>query len=203
MQAKERGATVIHVDPRFSRTSAMADIHVPIRPGSDIAWLGGLINYVLQNDLYFKEYVLNYTNAAVLINTEFQDTDDLDGLFSGFDPEKRHYDVETWQYRGEPVPPSGRHPRAAGPPRRSASTSAISAMGRCQEDRTLQDPYCVLQILSGTTRATRRRWSSRPAACRRSCSCAWPRRWWRIRAGSAPRPGATRWAGPSTRPACR
>src|SRR5439155_1742383 len=110
MKAKERGATVIHVDPRFSRTSATADLHVPIRPGSDIAWLGGLIHYVLENDLYFREYVVNYTNAPVIINREFQDTDDLDGLFSGFDPEKRRYDTETWQSEPEPAPPSRRRP---------------------------------------------------------------------------------------------
>src|SRR5437879_13700623 len=103
MKAKARGATVVHVDPRVSRTSALSDVHVSIRPGSDIAWLGGLINHVLQNDLYFKEYVLDYTNAPVLINPEFQDTDDLDGLFSGWGPEKRQYAFETWQYEGQEV----------------------------------------------------------------------------------------------------
>jgi formate dehydrogenase major subunit len=95
--AKQRGATVIHVDPRFSRTSAMADVHVAIRPGTDIAWLGGLINYVLANDLYFKEYVANYTNAGSIITEKYQDTEDLDGLFSGFDQEKGSYDFTTWQ----------------------------------------------------------------------------------------------------------
>ena len=99
MKAKERGATVIHVDPTFRRTSAMADLHVPIRPGSDIAFLGGLINYVLQNDLYFKEYVLNYTNASTIIGDDFRDTEDLDGLFSGYKPEERQYDYSSWQYK--------------------------------------------------------------------------------------------------------
>src|SRR5690606_34806895 len=61
MQAKERGATIIHIDPRFSRTSAMADLHVPIRPGTDLLFLGALINYTLENDLWFKEYVQHYT----------------------------------------------------------------------------------------------------------------------------------------------
>jgi len=68
MKARERGATIIHVDPRFSRTSAMADMHVPIRAGSDIAFLGALIRHVLDTGSYFKEYVLNYTNAATLVN---------------------------------------------------------------------------------------------------------------------------------------
>src|SRR5438270_8431241 len=113
MQAKERGATVIHVDPRFTRTSATADIHAPVRPGSDVAFLGGLINYVLSSDRwntdpFFREYVSNYTNAATLIGETFRDTEDLDGLFSGFDAEKREYDSTSWQYAGEASAPPGR-----------------------------------------------------------------------------------------------
>src|SRR5689334_1853354 len=90
MEAKKKGATIIHVDPRFTRTSAMADLHVPIRAGSDIAFLGGLVHYVLENEKYFREYVVNYTNASALIAPEFRDTEDLDGLFSGWDKEKGH-----------------------------------------------------------------------------------------------------------------
>ena len=93
MKAKEQGATLIHVDPRFSRTSALCDVFVGIRTGSDIAFLGGLINYVLTHDRWFKEYVLAYTNASVIIQEGYQDTEDLDGLFSGFDPEKKTYDA--------------------------------------------------------------------------------------------------------------
>src|SRR5688500_11510463 len=95
MKARERGATLIHVDPRFSRTSAMADIHVPIRAGSDIAFLGGLIRYVLDTDSYFKEYVLNYTNAATLVNEDFKGPEDLGGFFSGGDPETKTYDTNA------------------------------------------------------------------------------------------------------------
>src|SRR5690242_11295773 len=76
VEAKRSGAKVIHVDPRFTRTSALADVHVPIRAGSDIAWLGGLINHVLQNELDFREYVVAYTNAANIIDAEFKDTED-------------------------------------------------------------------------------------------------------------------------------
>ena len=83
-EAKARGAKIIHIDPRFTRTSAIADLHVPLRMGTDIAFLGGLIRYVLDNDLYFKEYVVAYTNAAALVSEDFVDTEDLDGLFSGF-----------------------------------------------------------------------------------------------------------------------
>src|SRR3712207_6925387 len=70
-EAKVRGAKVIHIDPRFTRTSAIADLHVPLRVGTDIAFLGGLIKYVLDNELYFKEYVVAYTNAAALVSEDF------------------------------------------------------------------------------------------------------------------------------------
>src|SRR5579884_4545203 len=100
MEARERGAEVIHIDPRFTRTSAMATKHVKIRAGSDIAFLGGVVNYILQNDLYFEEYVKHYTNAPIIIEPDFADTEDLDGLFSGWDPEQGQYDTQTWQYEG-------------------------------------------------------------------------------------------------------
>src|SRR5690349_23529728 len=87
MKAKERGATIIHVDPRFTRTSAAADIHVPLRAGSDIAFLGGIIHYILENERYFRDYVVDYTNAAAILTEEFRDTEDNDGLFSGGDSE--------------------------------------------------------------------------------------------------------------------
>ncbi|MDN6122776.1 MAG: molybdopterin-dependent oxidoreductase [Brevibacterium sp.] len=95
-EAKARGARVIHVDPRFTRTTAIADKHVPIRAGSDIVLLGALINRVLSDGLYFDEYVRAYTNASNLINEDFEDAEDLGGLFSGFDPETNSYDNSTW-----------------------------------------------------------------------------------------------------------
>jgi formate dehydrogenase major subunit len=125
MKAKERGAKVIHVDPRFTRTSAMADLHVPIRSGTDIAWLGGLINYVLQNDGWFREYVLAYTNASALVDPEFRGPEDLDGLFSGYDPERRVYDDSSWRYQ----------------------MVQGDVQGIPLRDPTLQDPNCVFQIL--------------------------------------------------------
>jgi formate dehydrogenase major subunit len=100
MEAKRRGATIIHVDPRFTRTSAMADLHIPLRAGTDIAFLGGIINYVIANDLYFRDYVVNYTNAGSIVDDEFRDTEDLDGLFSGWDAESSSYDSASWQFRG-------------------------------------------------------------------------------------------------------
>src|SRR4051794_1465354 len=102
MRAKEKGAPLIHVDPRFSRTSALCDLYVGIRAGSDVAFLGGLVNYVLSHDRWFREYVLAYTNASVIIDEEFRDTEDLAGLFSGYRPEHGAYDPKAghWGYAG-------------------------------------------------------------------------------------------------------
>src|SRR5437868_10908071 len=98
VEARERGAKIIHVDPRFSRTSAMADVWAPLRAGSDVLFLGGLVNYVLTNGMDFREYVVNYTNAAAIVGEDFQDTEDLNGLFSGWDPEQRKYDPTSWAF---------------------------------------------------------------------------------------------------------
>ena len=103
LEARERGAKVFHIDPRFTRTSAMATTWVGIRAGSDIAFLGGIVNYILEHDLYFEEYVKSYTNARVIVADEFSDTEDNGGLFSGWDPEEGQYDVETWMYEGMEV----------------------------------------------------------------------------------------------------
>ena len=100
-EAKARGARVIHVDPRFTRTSAVSDKHLPIRAGSDIVLLGALINYVLSNNLWFHEYVVSYTNASTLISEDFEDAEDLNGLFSGYDPESGSYHLGSWAYETE------------------------------------------------------------------------------------------------------
>jgi formate dehydrogenase major subunit len=146
MQAKARGATIIHVDPRFSRTSAMADIHVPIRPGSDIAWLGGLINYMIQNELYFKEYVTHYTNAANIIEPEFLGPEDLDGVFSGLDREERDYDIDTWQYRGQPTPAPNYNPTQLATQEHEEATEEM-VKEPPPKDFTLQHPNCIFQLL--------------------------------------------------------
>ena len=87
LEAKDRGATIIHVDPRFTRTSALADIYAPIRSGSDIAFLGGIIRYILENDLWFRDFALNYTNLRPSSTRDFKDTEELDGIFSGWSEE--------------------------------------------------------------------------------------------------------------------
>jgi formate dehydrogenase major subunit len=146
MKAKARGAKVIHVDPHYGRTSAVADLHAPIRAGSDIAFLGGLIRHIIETESYFKEYVVNYTNAATIINKEFKDTEELDGYFSGYDPETGQYDRSTWMYEGGEV--------AAAAGQREHATQAFSEKtgagmltGKVKSDETLQDPRCVFQLL--------------------------------------------------------
>jgi formate dehydrogenase major subunit len=146
VQAKERSATVIHVDPRFTRTSALADIYAPIRAGSDIAFLGGLIRYILENDLWFHEYALNYSNLAAIIEAGYQDTSDLEGLFSGWDPDRRAYDPDSWQYRGEAVPsPLADHAVQTG--EAYSERLARITQGPPDTDPTLQNPNTVYQIL--------------------------------------------------------
>ena len=143
MKAKERGATIIHVDPRFTRTSAVADIHVPIRAGSDIAFLGGIIHYILENERYFKDYVVNYTNAPAILSEEFEDTEEHDGLFGGWNTEKAEYDPDRWKYEGV-------EPQAAAGSRESSSGSGKEQKAPIQAehtDPTLQHPRCVFQVL--------------------------------------------------------
>jgi formate dehydrogenase major subunit len=146
MKARERGATVIHVDPRFGRTSAMADVHVPIRAGSDIAFLGGLIRHVLDTGSYFKEYVLNYTNASTLVNEKFQGPEDLDGLFSGFDPETGLYDRSTWGYEGGEVAAAAGN-REHATQAFSEKTGAGMMQGPVKRDETLEHPRTVFRQL--------------------------------------------------------
>ncbi len=117
---EKRGAKIINVDPRFNRTSAVADIYVRIRPGSDIAFLGGLINYILQNEKYQKEYVKIHTTAPFIVREDFGFKD---GLFTGYDPKTKSYDNSTWDYEFDPH------------------------TGYPKMDPTLKHPRCVLNIL--------------------------------------------------------
>jgi formate dehydrogenase major subunit len=150
MEAHLKGAKVMHVDPRFTRTSAMANLHVPIRAGTDIAFLGGIINYILENDRYFRDYVVHYTNAPVLVNDDFADTEDLDGLFSGYDPESSSYDVSTWQYKGASVSgAAGRREMGGitGEQAHYAQSSQLEEGEPPEMDETLEHPRCVFPLL--------------------------------------------------------
>jgi formate dehydrogenase major subunit len=150
VEARERGAHVFHVDPRFTRTSAMATKWVGIRAGADIAFLGGIINYIIENERWFDEYVKHYTNAPVLITEDYQDTEDLDGLFSGWDPETHEYDITTWKYKdSEPQTAPGKkssHTRGE-QSGHGGHGGGLSHGEAPEEDITLQDPNCVFQIV--------------------------------------------------------
>jgi len=118
-KAQLNGTPLIHVDPRFTRTSAKADIYAPIRPGTDIAFLGGMIKYIIENGKYFKEYVAQYTNGSFIVGEKY---DFKDGLFSGYDPKTRKYDQSFWGFKkGE--------------------------NGIPLRDLNLEDPRCVFQLL--------------------------------------------------------
>ncbi|PVZ06859.1 formate dehydrogenase major subunit [Actinomycetospora cinnamomea] len=159
MEAKARGAKVIHVDPRFTRTSALADIHVPLRAGTDIAFLGGLINHVLANGHEFRDYVLSYTNAATILTEEFADTEDLAGVFSGLDADERTYDFHTWSYEGTEVQAAAGQREKMRPDRSAPAGVAASGRGEAHgsggarvpsdapRDETLTHPRCVFQVL--------------------------------------------------------
>ncbi len=166
MEAKRRGATIIHIDPRFTRTSAVADLYVPLRAGTDIAFLGALVNHVLTNEKDFREYVVAYTNAAAILREDFADTEDLDGLFSGFDPDGGFYDPTTWMYEGaeqaaaagarerwaarDDMTPAGQHGGEEHRQTARAETygSGGPALGATpRTDPTLRHPRCVYQVL--------------------------------------------------------
>jgi formate dehydrogenase major subunit len=118
-EAMKRGAKLISVDPRFTRTSSKADFYTALRSGTDIAFLGGMIKYILENEKYFKEYVAEYTNAAFIIADSFKFDD---GLFSGYDAKSRKYDNKMWAFEKD-------------------------ANGIPKKDKSLNDPRCVLQLL--------------------------------------------------------
>jgi formate dehydrogenase major subunit len=130
------GAKIIHADPRYTRTSALADMYLRIRTGTDVAYFGGLINHVLENKLYHEEYVKNYTNASFIVKKDFSFTD---GLFSGYNAQTRSYDVSSWAYEGTAVP----QPLPGGPTDGVPTTTA----GFARRDLTLQDPQTVFQLL--------------------------------------------------------
>ena len=154
VEARKRGARVIHVDPRFTRTSAIADTHVPIRTGTDIAFLGGLINHVLTNGREFREYVVKYTNAATVLSEDYADAEDLDGVFSGL--QDSSYESSSWRYEGMEIPSAAGEREQAGKKARRGSHGEKShgAHGAALQggdppvvDETLEHPRCVFQVV--------------------------------------------------------
>ena len=183
MSAKvDHGAKIIHVDPRFTRTSAVSDIYAPVRAGSDVAFLGGLVRYVINSerwntDPFFRSYVTHYTNAATIIDSEYRDAEDNDGVFSGllqyrggvpewpYNGFDAQYDDRSWQYAGTRVGDQGRVASTAqsgetpgtksgtgtqrGGPQGPPYDQLVRSLLRPapQRDETLRDPRCVLQIV--------------------------------------------------------
>src|SRR5262249_407708 len=150
IEAKERGTQVIHVDPRFSRTSAVSNLWLPLRAGSDIIFLGALIRYALENELYFREYLVHYTNAPILIPEEFKDTEDLEGVFSGWKEDTKSYDPKSWIYDGA-EPSDYQHQKTAHDSTHGGHSqhgaSVTPDLSRHQRDPTLEHPRCVFQLL--------------------------------------------------------
>jgi formate dehydrogenase major subunit len=122
MKAKEKGAKLISVDPRFTRTSSKADIFAPIRSGTDIVFLNGMLKYILDNNLYDEFYIKNYTNASFIVNTDFKMPGDLDGVFSGYNEKNRKYDKKAWKFQSD-------------------------GDGIIRKDMSLKDPFSVFQLL--------------------------------------------------------
>ena len=118
-EAMKRGGKLISVDPRFTRTSSKADFFTPLRSGTDIAFLGGMIKYIIENNKYFKEYVAEYTNAVFIVGDKYSFKD---GLFSGYDPKSHTYNKSMWAFEKD-------------------------ENSNSRKDRTLQDSRCVFQLL--------------------------------------------------------
>src|SRR5215470_2184187 len=139
------GAKIIHIDPRFTRTSAMADVYARIRTGTDVAFFGGLINYVLRNNLIHHEYVRNYTNASFIVKEGF---DFHDGLFSGYDPVKRVYDTSTWAYEGDgPAQAAFERTQKEIIAHGQGPAQAGAGVSLAKRDMQLEHPRSVFQLL--------------------------------------------------------
>jgi len=153
-EARAKGAKYIVVDPRFTRSAALADIYAPLRSGTDIAFYGGLMKYIIDNDLWQKDYVKDYTNATFLVNPAYK-FDEATGLFSGWDDKENKYAVDDWKYQVAEVKPwnTGLDPKTGKP----AATAYVTAAGVpkfelpaakvAKKDPTMQDPQCVWQLM--------------------------------------------------------
>jgi formate dehydrogenase major subunit len=149
MAAREKGAKLIVVDPRYTRTAAVADIYAPIRSGADIAFLGALINHIIQNNYYNEEYIANFTNASYLINP---DVGFDDGLFTGFGAERGEqgsYDKASWSYQ---VEDTKEWDTSAGAPFAWAAAAGVPKFDTpkvpvVKKDKSLKDPQCVFQLM--------------------------------------------------------
>ncbi len=149
MMARAKGARIIHVDPHFSRTSASATDYVPIRAGTDIVFIGGIINQILTQERWFKEYVLAYTNATAIISDGYVDAEEeCSGIFSGYHADEKAYDLHeaNWHYADDPGPARAQTPRHVGAMSRTETLGDVAHVPP-RQDPTLRDPHCVLNIM--------------------------------------------------------
>ena len=137
---RNRNAKMIVVDPRFTRTASVSDLFCQLRVGGDIAFLGGVISYAIQNNRYAKDYLLNYTNAAFIVDESFK-LPESEGVFSGFDPKTASYDKSTWNYAG------GDTAGKAMPEAKTATGTPAALPEKVAYDLTLENPRCVFQLL--------------------------------------------------------
>jgi formate dehydrogenase major subunit len=147
---RNRNAKMIVVDPRFTRTASVADLFCQLRVGTDIAFLGGLINYAIENNRFARDYLVNYTNAAFIVRGDFKLPEE-EGVFSGFDSQKQTYEKSSWNYAGadgagkafaeQKVAEIAAHPEPASPP------PALALPEKLAFDFSLQNPHCVFQLL--------------------------------------------------------
>src|SRR5436190_3013785 len=138
---RTRNAKIISVDPRFTRTSAVADLFCQIRAGTDIAFLGGVVHYAIENNRIAKDYLVNYTNAAFIVKSDFKLPADTDGVFSGFDAKTQSYDKSTWNYAGIGGANDAAHDALP------ISPPAPRLPEKVEFDLSLQNPNCVFQLL--------------------------------------------------------
>src|SRR3982750_1959735 len=145
-KAQQNGAKIIHVDPRYTRTSSAADVYARIRPGTDAAFQNAMINHIIVNELYDKDYVVTHTNALFLSDEAF---DFKDGVFSGYDAEHHKYDTKTWGYQLD----AKRKPRAA-----RSRTASSRASGRSSRAIRWRWASASRAFPPRRSRPSRRRW---------------------------------------------
>ncbi len=143
-EARKKGAKYIVIDPRFTRSAAVADLYGPLRSGTDLAFFGGLYKYIFDNKLYHEEYVKNYTTASWLVSPDFEFED---GLFSGYDEAKRAYSKDTWQYQTEGETPWDTEGAYSWVNKPGTPEFTPPVPKTPKRDMTLSDPNCVFQLM--------------------------------------------------------
>jgi formate dehydrogenase major subunit len=141
-ETRQRGAKLIVVDPAYTRSAATADVYAPLRPGTDIVFLGGIINYAIEKKLYPEEYVKAYTNALTLISPDYKGPGDLDGFFCGFNADSKAYNTAAWQYQTQKVKVTVKQKDSSG-----KDVDVETEVTVPRQATSLDDPNCVFAQL--------------------------------------------------------